>query len=150
MCNAIIGKVYSLVRVFPVPVESAVAIPYRSGGTKRFRHFYYGITGFQFLAQRFKFTMEHFVHTYRNKAFLIISYRPVPCAFVLLLACINFMNLSTARSEKRAREVGVRKAIVSLRQQLVLQFFSESFLVVFIAFLLSLGLVLLALLTVHE
>ncbi|KIC96016.1 ABC transporter permease [Flavihumibacter solisilvae] len=66
-------------------------------------------------------------------------------AFVLLLACINFMNLSTARSEKRAREVGVRKAIGSLRQQLVLQFFSESFLVVFIAFLLSLGLVLLAL-----
>ncbi|MCF0052180.1 ABC transporter permease [Dyadobacter sp. LJ53] len=57
--------------------------------------------------------------------------------FVLLLACINFMNLSTARSEKRAKEVGIRKAIGSLRGQLIGQFFSESLLVVFIAFILS-------------
>lgn len=57
--------------------------------------------------------------------------------FVLLLACINFMNLSTARSEKRAKEVGVRKAIGSERKHLVVQFFSESFVVVFIALLLS-------------
>jgi ABC-type antimicrobial peptide transport system permease subunit len=62
-------------------------------------------------------------------------------AFVLLLACINFMNLSTARSEKRAREVGVRKAIGSLRGQLIGQFLSESFLVVTMAFLLALLLV---------
>lgn len=61
--------------------------------------------------------------------------------FVLLLACINFMNLSTARSEKRAKEVGVRKAIGSARGQLIAQFFSESFLVVMIAFVLSLILV---------
>jgi len=60
--------------------------------------------------------------------------------FVLLLACINFMNLSTARSEKRAREVGIRKAIGSFRGQLISQFFMESFLVVFIAFVLSLAL----------
>ena len=58
--------------------------------------------------------------------------------FVLLLACINFMNLSTARSEKRAKEVGIRKSVGSLRGQLITQFFSESFLVVFIAFVLSL------------
>lgn len=61
-------------------------------------------------------------------------------AFVLLLACINFMNLSTARSEKRAKEVGIRKAVGSMRSQLIGQFFSESLLVVFIAFLLSVGL----------
>jgi putative ABC transport system permease protein len=61
--------------------------------------------------------------------------------FVLLLACINFMNLSTARSEKRAKEVGIRKAIGSMRAQLIGQFFSESFLVAFLAFLLSLVLV---------
>ena len=54
--------------------------------------------------------------------------------FVVLLACINFMNLSTARSEKRAREVGIRKAIGSLRGQLILQFFSESLLVALLAF----------------
>jgi ABC-type antimicrobial peptide transport system permease subunit len=54
--------------------------------------------------------------------------------FVLLLACINFMNLSTARSEKRGKEVGIRKAIGSMRKQLVYQFFSESFLVVIFSF----------------
>src|SRR5258708_18482794 len=65
--------------------------------------------------------------------------------FVLLLACINFMNLSTARSEKRAREVGIRKAIGSLRSQLIYQFFSESLLCVIIAFAFSLLLVQLSL-----
>ncbi|HEX9958821.1 MAG TPA: ABC transporter permease, partial [Fibrella sp.] len=61
--------------------------------------------------------------------------------FVLLLACINFMNLSTARSEKRAKEVGIRKAVGSVRGRLISQFFSESLLVVFIAFCLAVGLV---------
>lgn len=53
--------------------------------------------------------------------------------FVLLLACINFMNLCTARSEKRAKEIGIRKSIGSVRLQLIQQFFSESFLMVFIS-----------------
>lgn len=64
--------------------------------------------------------------------------------FVLLLACINFMNLSTARSEKRAKEVGIRKTIGSARKQLLLQFFSESVLVSFMAFVLCLLLIQLA------
>ncbi|MXV51459.1 FtsX-like permease family protein [Pedobacter sp. HMF7647] len=58
-------------------------------------------------------------------------------AFVLLLACINFMNLSTARSEKRAKEVGIRKTVGSLKQQLIGQFLSESLVISFIAFLVS-------------
>jgi putative ABC transport system permease protein len=58
--------------------------------------------------------------------------------FVLLLACINFMNLSTARSEKRAKEVGIRKAVGSARWQLMNQFFSESFIVVALAFIVAL------------
>ena len=45
--------------------------------------------------------------------------------FVLLLACINFMNLSTARSEKRAKEVGIRKAMGSMRGQLISQFLAN-------------------------
>ncbi|MEM1135160.1 MAG: FtsX-like permease family protein [Bacteroidota bacterium] len=61
--------------------------------------------------------------------------------FVLLLACINFMNLSTARSEKRAKEVGVRKAIGSARTQLINQFYSESLLVAFLAFFFSIAFV---------
>ena len=65
--------------------------------------------------------------------------------FVLLIACINFMNLSTARSEKRAKEVGVRKAIGSARKQLVQQFFTESILISFSAFILSLIMVILSL-----
>ncbi|SEM82993.1 ABC-type antimicrobial peptide transport system, permease component [Mucilaginibacter gossypiicola] len=65
--------------------------------------------------------------------------------FVLLLACINFMNLSTARSEKRAKEVGIRKAIGSLRGQLIAQFLSESFLIVAVAFLIAVVLAWLAL-----
>ncbi|WP_423737818.1 ABC transporter permease [Chitinophaga caseinilytica] len=61
--------------------------------------------------------------------------------FVLLLACINFMNLSTARSEKRAREVGIRKAVGSHRRQLIFQFFSESTLLALIGFVLSIALI---------
>jgi len=70
--------------------------------------------------------------------------------FVLLLACINFMNLSTARSEKRAREVGIRKAVGSVRSQLISQFFSESLLVVSLAFGLSLLMAQLMLPTFNE
>ncbi len=65
--------------------------------------------------------------------------------FVLLLACINFMNLNTARSEKRAKEVGIRKTLGSVRSQLVQQFFSESLFISFIALLLCLLIVLLLL-----
>jgi len=61
--------------------------------------------------------------------------------FVLLLACINFMNLSTARSEKRAKEVGIRKTVGSLRKQLVMQFYGESVFVACFAFILSLAVV---------
>ncbi|MEO6231929.1 MAG: ABC transporter permease [Ferruginibacter sp.] len=57
---------------------------------------------------------------------------------VLLIACINFINLTTARSEKRAKEVGVRKAIGSQRKDLVIQFLLEAFLLTFIAFIFSL------------
>ena len=64
---------------------------------------------------------------------------------VLLIACINFINLTTARSEKRAREVGIRKAIGSLRRDLILQFLAESLLITLIAAALALAFVQLSL-----
>ena len=64
---------------------------------------------------------------------------------VLVIACINFVNLATARSERRAREVGLRKAIGSARKDLILQFLIESLAIAFVAFLFSLLLAQLAL-----
>ena len=58
-------------------------------------------------------------------------------AFVLLLACVNFMNLSTAQSIRRSKEVGVRKAIGTSKTQLAIQFLTESILIAFIAFLIA-------------
>ncbi|UAY55373.1 ABC transporter permease [Arachidicoccus terrestris] len=69
----------------------------------------------------------------------------VVALFILLIACINFMNLSTARSEKRAKEVGVRKVIGAHRRSLIGQFLSESILFSFIAFLIAAGIVAVAL-----
>src|SRR5579863_1039235 len=65
--------------------------------------------------------------------------------FILLIACINFMNLSTARSEKRAKEVGIRKVAGAARGLLIGQFIAESFLTVLVAGVLSLLIVQLAL-----
>ncbi|HEY9004621.1 MAG TPA: ABC transporter permease [Ohtaekwangia sp.] len=65
--------------------------------------------------------------------------------FVVLMACMNFMNLSTARSEKRAKEVGIRKAIGSYRSQLIQQFFSESVFTALLSFILAVLLVQLSL-----
>ena len=64
---------------------------------------------------------------------------------VLLIACINFINLTTARSEKRAKEVAVRKAIGSVKRELIFQFLTESVLLTLIAFIFSIFIVQLAL-----
>lgn len=60
--------------------------------------------------------------------------------FILLIACINFINLSTARSANRAREVGMRKVLGAVKGQLVVQFLMESVLMCFFALLLAIGL----------
>jgi len=70
--------------------------------------------------------------------------------FVLLVACINYMNLATARSMRRAREVGVRKVLGAAKSQLIGQFLGESLLFVFVSMLLSLGLVALFIPAVNE
>jgi putative ABC transport system permease protein len=66
-------------------------------------------------------------------------------AFILLIACINFMNLSTARSEKRAKEVGIRKVVGAQKHALIMQFIGESILLAFIAGILSILIVQLSL-----
>ncbi|MGC4021979.1 MAG: ABC transporter permease [Cyclobacteriaceae bacterium] len=60
--------------------------------------------------------------------------------FILAIACVNFMNLSTARSANRAKEVGVRKVMGSLRSHLVRQFLTESILITIFAFVIAIGL----------
>ncbi len=62
-------------------------------------------------------------------------------AFVLLQACINFINLTTARAQNRAKEIGIRKTIGSLRIQLMTQFFFESVLIALLAFVVAVFLV---------
>lgn len=65
--------------------------------------------------------------------------------FMLLIACINYMNLTTARSARRAKEIGIRKVTGSTKEQLVSQFLSESVITAFVAVLLSVLLVLILL-----
>lgn len=69
------------------------------------------------------------------KIFLLLAF----C--ILLIACVNFMNLSTARSERRAKEVGIRKAIGSTRKSLIGQFFIESIFITFVSTVLAFVLV---------
>ncbi len=69
------------------------------------------------------------------KIFFIIA------ILILVVACINFMNLATARSARRAKEIGLRKVSGALRGQLILQFLSESVFISFLSLLLALGLV---------
>jgi putative ABC transport system permease protein len=65
--------------------------------------------------------------------------------FILLLACVNFTNLSTAKAAKRAREVGIRKVMGSMKKNLVIQFLSESVLLTLLSMLIAFGLLFLLL-----
>ncbi len=89
------------------------------------------------------FNYQQFDESYTNLFFII-------ALIVLLIACINFMNLSTARSAERAREVGVRKSIGAFRWQLALQFIGESVVLTLIAMLIAVILVIIFLPAVNH
>ena len=74
-----------------------------------------------------------------------VSTFSIVALFILLIACINFMNLSTARATTRGKEVGIRKAVGASRQNLMLRFMGESLFLALIGFVLSLGVVWMAL-----
>jgi len=87
------------------------------------------------------------IHLYSNKSYEFeangnISYVyifSIIAIFILLIACVNFMNLSTARSANRAKEVGIRKVAGSLRSHLITQFLTESVLTSFFSLVLAIG-----------
>lgn len=88
-----------------------------------------------------------FDHNGNEKAGLIKNVRlfSLIAWIILIIACINFMNLATARSEKRAKEVGIRKVMGATKRKLIVQFTSESVLLSFISLLLAIGIILLIL-----
>ncbi len=81
---------------------------------------------------------QHFGYGNPPGAIVFVYIFSIIAAFVLLIACINFMNLSTARSAKRAKEIGMRKVMGGTRQNLTFQFLGESFLLTFISVLIAL------------
>ncbi|WP_455170398.1 ABC transporter permease, partial [Aegicerativicinus sediminis] len=89
------------------------------------------------------FTRKHLYSNFENGQEAggridIIRMFTIIAGFILLIACINFMNLSTARSEKRAKEVGIRKVVGAQKQSLIGQFMGESFFITIIAGLFAL------------
>ncbi len=87
----------------------------------------------------FNTTLSYDSPSNANPAYLIIF--SIIAGFILLTASINYINLAMARSLKRAKEVGMRKVLGAFRKQLALQYVSEAFIVVLIAFVLALSLV---------
>ncbi len=77
----------------------------------------------------------------QNGNALYVKIFSIVALFILIIACINFMNLATARSTKRAREVGVRKTLGSKRSQLIQQFLTEAILLSFVSFIIAVLLV---------
>jgi ABC-type antimicrobial peptide transport system permease subunit len=88
---------------------------------------------------RSEYAIDLYGHT-ENSAIYVYAFSVI-ALFVLLIACINFMNLSTARSEKRSKEVGLRKVVGASRRNIITQFYGESLFITLISFLCAVALV---------
>lgn len=130
-------NIQTLVGKYVAPqIESGIGITYEeflaSGG-----NWAYGMTALTDI--HLDSSVEGGIEPSGNIAY-VYTFQAV-AVFILLLACINFMNLSTARSANRAREIGVRKVMGAVRGQLVFQFLLESILITLLALLIALPLV---------
>ena len=94
--------------------------------------------------------VDFVVEVSRKGEMIYVQIFSIVAVFILLISCINFMNLSTARASKRAKEVGLRKTIGAQRGQLIFQFLSESVLLSIISVLLSVLMVALVLPSFNE
>lgn len=133
----LIENLQTLVAKYVAPqVESAIGITFdefvNSGG-----QWAYGMTALKDI--HLDNSVDSPDDTEGNAAY-VYTFQAV-AAFILLLACINFMNLSTARSANRAREIGIRKVMGADQGQLIIQFLMESILITFFALLIALPLV---------
>ncbi len=104
-----------------------------------------GRTGYESDIDLFLFPLQKIhLHSYRSGergAIQFIYIFSAIAVFILVIACINFMNMSTARASRRAKEISIRKSVGADRGHLVRQFLGESVLVAFLAMILALGLV---------
>ena len=113
------------------------------GGEEEYRDFLSQGHSYRYFLQpltdiHLKSRIEHELEPVGNITYVYLF--AVIAGFILILACVNFINLSTSRSVSRAREVGVRKVLGSFRRQLIGQFLFESILLTFLAMVLALGL----------
>jgi len=113
------------------------------GGEEEYRDFLSKGHSYRYFLQpltdiHLKSRIEHELEPVGNITYVYLF--AVIAGFIMILACVNFINLSTARSITRAREVGVRKVLGSFRRQLIVQFLFESVLLTFLAMVLALGL----------
>jgi len=107
---------------------------------------------------RYRLTPLTDIHLHSNKSYELegnsniqfVYIFSVIAALILLIACVNFMNLSTARSANRAKEVGIRKVAGSTKGRLILQFLTESVLLSFFSMVLALGIAVLLLPMVNQ
>lgn len=123
--------------------------------TKKIAHFLDNYNKEQSKSFRIELGMQRVGETYLHSTFKngqiaggrieYVRLFSIVAIFILLIACINFMNLTTARSVKRAREIGIRKVVGAVRPALIRQFISEAILLAFFSMILALGLLALAL-----